>query len=197
MQPFFGPPFGSMPMQAPMQGMSQAANMFAQGAPSANALGGAGSQALRGGGGLLSRLFGGLGGASTMAGNPMMGGFSSAAAGGGMNLTSMLTNAQKVLGLTHQVVPMIQQYGPLIRNAPAIWKIMMSSNSDENATDNSNVDTTETEGSTKINIEETDDSTMLSQSSPIKGNISSVHQTKTHPFKPKAIKGIPGPKLYI
>lgn len=35
----------------------------------------------------------------------------------------MLTNVQKVLGVAQQVTPMVQQYGPLIRNLPAMFKI--------------------------------------------------------------------------
>ncbi|WP_332632136.1 VrrA/YqfQ family protein [Halalkalibacter flavus] len=203
MQPFFGPPFGSMPMQAPMQGMSHTANMFSHGIPTqaANAFGGAGSHVFRGGGGFLSRILGGLGGAQGAAGNPMMGGFLSAG-GGGMNFSTLLTNAQKVLGLTHQVVPMIQQYGPLIRNAPTIWKIMMSNNSEEgNPIDDSSVNASEDEESTKINIEEPDDSSALSSTSfdhsQTNETDSSLHLTRSTAYKPESIKGIPGPKLYI
>ncbi len=196
----------------PMQGMSQAANMLSSGAPqAANALGSVGGQAMRGGG-LLSRLLGGLGGASGSAGtagaagNSLMSGLSSAA-GSGMNFTTMLTNAQKVLGLTHQVVPMIQQYGPLVRNAPAIWKIMMSNNSnDQNqATEEpSETETTPDEPkNTSIPIEDTnieqEEAPKIDPTQTIveEKKAKTVTANKPHSFKPKSVKGIPGPKLYI
>ncbi|MFC0558065.1 VrrA/YqfQ family protein [Halalkalibacter alkalisediminis] len=188
MQPFFGPPFSSMPMQAPMQGMSQAANMLPGGHMSPMA--GVGSQAMRGGG-VLSRLLGGLGGgASNMASAPAMGGFSSAGAAGGMNFTTILTNAQKVLGLTQQVMPMIHQYGPLIRNAPALWKIMRSTNS----TDDSNPSPEQPMNvpvATEIPIEDEE-----SFSNSIERAPSSKGITPTV-IKPKTIDGIPAPKLYV
>ncbi|MDT8861764.1 YqfQ family protein [Alkalihalobacillus sp. MEB130] len=212
MQPFFGPPFGSMPMQ----GMSQAANMLSQGAPqAANMLGGAGGQALRGGG-LLSRLLGGLGGGaqSAAAASPMMSGLpSAAAAGGGMNFTTMLTNAQKVLGLTHQVVPMIQQYGPLIRNAPALWKIMMNNNSDASSSEMQPNEQEQEQIQTPVAIEETEDhiqspitiddtdhdNNQISQQIISNSSLENQVSKSRHPasFKPKNIQGIPGPKLYI
>ncbi|MED4876273.1 VrrA/YqfQ family protein, partial [Anoxybacillus geothermalis] len=41
--------------------------------------------------------------------------------GGG--LIGMLNNVQKMLGIAQNVVPMVQQYGPLIRNLPAMIRI--------------------------------------------------------------------------
>lgn len=35
----------------------------------------------------------------------------------------MLTNVQKMLGIAQNVMPMVQQYGPLVRNLPAMMKI--------------------------------------------------------------------------
>ncbi|GAE30696.1 VrrA/YqfQ family protein [Halalkalibacter hemicellulosilyticus] len=121
----FGPPFGSIPMQSAMTG-----NMIPPTPPSTFPGSAAGSLFSGGGGGgfgggLLSRLFGLGGGASQTMGGLMGSGLSSAT-GSGMNLTTMLTNAQRIVGLTQQVMPMVQQYGPLIRNMPMIWKIMRS-----------------------------------------------------------------------
>ena len=38
-------------------------------------------------------------------------------------LSGMLANTQKVLQAAEQVTPMIQQYGPIVKNIPSMWKI--------------------------------------------------------------------------
>ncbi|WP_332690970.1 VrrA/YqfQ family protein [Halalkalibacter lacteus] len=194
MQPFFGPPFGSIPMQTPvpMHGgfMSHAANMMPHaGSQAFHPMAGAGTQALRGGG-LLSRLFGLGGGATQATGSSMMGGFPTAAASGGINLTTILSNAQRVLGLTQQVVPMIQQYGPLIRNAPTIWRIMRSNDStgDENFEPANTVELSSIDANENANM-----STDVRQET----NSSSDSKIEATLLKPKTIQGIPAPKLYI
>lgn len=93
----------------------------------------------RGGGGLLSRLFGRGGGQAAgttpfsfparSIGPPSAGG--AAGSSGGLlrtltnpnALSGFLTNTQKVLNTAQQVGPMIQQYGPLVRNIPSLWKL--------------------------------------------------------------------------
>lgn len=45
---------------------------------------------------------------------------------GGMNLVGMLSNVQKAIQTAQTVLPMIQQFGPLIRNAPAILSALKS-----------------------------------------------------------------------
>ncbi|WP_078379676.1 VrrA/YqfQ family protein [Sutcliffiella halmapala] len=89
-----------------------------------------------GGGGLLAKLLGRTGARSI--GN--MGGLGQLAnTGGGLgqlassgalqqlanpsNLTGMLTNVQKALKMAESVMPMVQQYGPLVRNVPAMLKL--------------------------------------------------------------------------
>ncbi|PLS15410.1 hypothetical protein CVD28_23045 [Bacillus sp. M6-12] len=39
------------------------------------------------------------------------------------SLNSFLSNTQKVLQAAESVGPMIQQYGPLVKNFPALWKL--------------------------------------------------------------------------
>lgn len=182
MQRIFGPPFGSIPMQPPLpfQGgfMPQGGGLFPAATTPFSPTGAIGQgfggpQALKGGGGLLARLFGG--GASAGAG-PMVGGLPA----GGMNLTTILTNAQRVLGLTQQVMPMVQQYGPLIRNMPTIWRIMRSSNSAEE-------EPLEADESAEIPIQDED----AKQEQP------STAQSEDPLSKSKTIQGIPGPKLYV
>jgi hypothetical protein len=83
------------------------------------------------GGGILSRL---LGKGKTARGgflgmNPMAGG---GAAPGGSFLKSFtnptaisgfLNNTQQVLRAAQQIGPMVSQYGPLMRNLPAMWRL--------------------------------------------------------------------------
>ncbi|WP_240620243.1 YqfQ family protein [Peribacillus acanthi] len=39
------------------------------------------------------------------------------------SLTTMLTNTQKVLQAVETIGPVVSQYGPLVKNIPAMWKI--------------------------------------------------------------------------
>ena len=39
------------------------------------------------------------------------------------NLSAIMGNVQKTLKMAETVVPMVQQYGPLVKNIPAMWKI--------------------------------------------------------------------------
>lgn len=55
------------------------------------------------------------------------------------NLTSMLNNTQKVLQAAESFSPLVQQYGPLVKNLPAMWKLYRGLN---------DVDTTENEDKT-------------------------------------------------
>ncbi len=84
-----------------------------------------------GGGGFLSNLLGKgkqmghVSGATRSLGGQQV-------AGGGSIIKSLtnpsaingfLTNTQKVLSTAQQVGPMINQYGPLVKNIPAMWKL--------------------------------------------------------------------------
>ncbi len=97
---FFGPPMprgGGFPLgaaRAPKQSGGFLASLFGRG----------------GGSGLAQQ------GASTVA----------KAAGGGSTLSNFMNSTQKVLAAGERVVPMVrqvQQYGPLIKNLPSMWKI--------------------------------------------------------------------------
>ncbi len=87
-------------------------------------------------GGLLSRLFGGFNqfGAARQGMNTHggFGGFGQQAArGGGLlksftdpnTINNFLTNTQKVLSTANQVGPLVQQYGPIVKNLPMMWKL--------------------------------------------------------------------------
>lgn len=98
-----------------------------------------------GGGGLLSRLFGG--GNQTRAMGGMAAASRQAGAGGAGSLlkslsnpgaiNGFLNNTQQILQSAQSVGPMIQQYGPLVKNLPAMWKLyrgLKNSSSDTDET---------------------------------------------------------------
>lgn len=87
----------------------------------------------RNSGGLLSKLIGGrnsnVGNATSNAANTVS---RSAASGGGgilkaisnpASINGFLANSQKFLNTASQLGPMINQYGPMVRNIPAMWKL--------------------------------------------------------------------------
>ncbi|WP_139693118.1 VrrA/YqfQ family protein [Sporolactobacillus terrae] len=53
----------------------------------------------------------------------------------GLNLGGILVNAQKAIQTAQTVLPMIQQFGPLIKNAPAIISAMKGIQGDSDKTD--------------------------------------------------------------
>ncbi|WP_099300422.1 VrrA/YqfQ family protein [Bacillus sp. Marseille-P3800] len=120
MQPYYGPPASSIPMQPLSSGSSRllgTATHFMQptasmaSAPIQHAVSGASR-----GGGILARLLGGGRITSQALGS----------ASGGLNFATILENTQRVMGITQQVAPMIQQYGPFVKNVPTLWRMMRS-----------------------------------------------------------------------
>lgn len=85
------------------------------------------------GGGLLSRLLGGFNGSGARQGIQPFGGLNQgqAARGAGFlksltepnTINHFLTNTQKVLNTANQVGPLVQQYGPIVKNLPMMWKL--------------------------------------------------------------------------
>lgn len=127
-------PFGGRgQMMNPFGGRNQmmgpGSNMFGGRNPM---MGGPGQMG-RGGGGLLSKLLGRGNQAAGVRGVGAMQGAGRAATGSGGGLlqslsnpggiTSMLNNTQQVLKTAQSIGPMIQQYGPIVKNIPAMWKL--------------------------------------------------------------------------
>ncbi len=106
-------------MARPMNGMMRSSSMQPQ----------------QRGGGLLSKLLGGFNRSGASQGVQPFGGLGAgqaAARGGGGLLKSLtepntinqfLTNTQKVLSTANQVGPLVQQYGPVVKNLPMMWKL--------------------------------------------------------------------------
>ncbi|MDQ1145016.1 hypothetical protein QE429_001843 [Bacillus sp. SORGH_AS 510] len=161
-------PFGGM--------MGPGGNPFGGGGPmmrpSANPLGrnpmmGAMGRQANGGGGLLSRILGRGNPAGGGAGGLMGAGGAGRAASGGAGgllqslsnpggITNMLNNTQQVLRTAQSIGPMIQQYGPMVKNLPAMWRLYKgfknaSKSTDESTSEQNNqsISVTEEESSTK------------------------------------------------
>lgn len=156
-------------------------------------------------GGLLSRLFGrsgargGMGLRSSPIG-PMQG----ARGGGGFlqalsnpaTINSFLSNTQKVLNTASQVGPMIQQYGPLVKNLPAMWKIYKGFKDAAKTDDNSN------ESQESSSFEESGDKNMNLEKQKQKNSnkMSTTSKKQSLSVSPSVVSGNKGksvPKLYI
>ncbi|GIN38523.1 MULTISPECIES: YqfQ family protein [Heyndrickxia] len=165
----FPSPFRSMP-RTPMipQGRMFQAPMQAMGRPSL--FGGAppsiGSTGSRAGGGLISRLFqrAGTGQAGNVANAAA--GFQRATGGGGSllgnlgnianpgKIGSFLNNTQNVIRTAQQIGPMVQQYGPLVKNLPAMWRMykgLKSVGSDDDSDENVDTENQEVEVESESN----------------------------------------------
>jgi hypothetical protein len=85
------------------------------------------------GGGLLSRLFGRFNQTGAAQGANALRSFPAQSAIGNRSLIQTLTNpasinqflsgTQKVLNTAQQAGPLIKQYGPIVKNLPAMWKL--------------------------------------------------------------------------
>ncbi|MCE7699636.1 MAG: YqfQ family protein [Methanobacterium paludis] len=110
-----------------------------------------------------------------------------------MNLFSMLTNAQKAIQTAQSVLPMIQQFGPLIRNAPAILSALKSVPESEKADSDPKENTNQAEEppvpSHKEEKKETRPKPDVKKTAvrkvPAKDNLRNSENMKTRPSRPK------------
>jgi hypothetical protein len=106
-----------------------------------------------GGGGFLSKLLGKGKQMGQVSGATRSIGAQQAAGGGSIlksftnpsAINGFLTNTQKVLNTAQQVGPMINQYGPLVKNIPAMWKLYRGFKNAPDATSNKKASTTHEE----------------------------------------------------
>ncbi|MGG5255024.1 VrrA/YqfQ family protein [Neobacillus sp. SM06] len=173
-----------------------------------------GAQQMNRGGGLLSQLFGRGTGARGMGMNGLAGmqNAGRAATGGGsllQNLTNpagisgFLNNTQQVIKTAQTIGPMIQQYGPIVKNLPAMWKLYRGLKSATADTDTKATETTEK----NENQEESSDNKAASSAKkkPIskkgQGSQSGMARKKSPSTHTKMStnreKGASIPKLYI
>nr|WP_263325702.1 YqfQ family protein [Neobacillus sp. Marseille-Q6967] len=132
-----GPYSGYGPMMGPYGGggpMMGGQHPFQGGSPMMGQMMGR-PQGRRNGGGLLAKL---LGGNKQKAGQ-FVGGFQGSSrsvskSGGGIGgilqtlsspdkVSGFLNNTQQVLKTAQSIGPMIQQYGPIVKNLPAMWRL--------------------------------------------------------------------------
>ncbi|WP_100398318.1 VrrA/YqfQ family protein [Bacillus sp. FJAT-44742] len=131
----------------------------------------------------FGKLLSGLGFNPAMGGGMMGGGgmgpaMMGAAQGGG--IMPWIQSAQKMLGMMQTVTPMVRQYGPIVRQLPAIWKVM-----------NSSPPANPSEEAEPIDKEETASSPMTptTQEIPVKWEEKEVSSSYS--------STVPRPKLYI
>ncbi|MGD6940857.1 VrrA/YqfQ family protein [Cytobacillus gottheilii] len=147
-----------------------------------------------GGGGLLAKILGGggnkAGGAAGLLGSRAAGGAGAASGGGFLQtltnpaaISGFLNNTQKVLHTANQIGPMVQQYGPMVKNLPAMWKLYRGLKDMPDADDT---------------VEETEEKPVKSKQKKTSQNIEFAGEESIE-FTPvkKAIKGASSPKLYI
>ncbi|MGE8078167.1 VrrA/YqfQ family protein [Peribacillus loiseleuriae] len=98
-------------------------------------------------------------------------------------LSGMLANTQKVLQAAEQVTPMIQQYGPIVKNIPSMWKIYQG---------------LKNSGSTD-SAEETPKEAVDNITDPLKENttVKEEEVQEKKPRKKRTVQGDSSPKLYI
>ncbi|KGX87896.1 hypothetical protein N784_12360 [Pontibacillus litoralis JSM 072002] len=141
-------------------------------------------------GGLLSRLFGGgstIGNMGPMANatSGLMSGTTSA--GGG--LTGMLNNVQQGLKLAQTAAPMVQQYGPMIKNAPTMFKLMKLMNEpDEEGTKKEEGTKEQTKSKSPMQKKDSSSKAKVIEASDV---------TKPHTTSTKQHSGRSQPRLYI
>ncbi|WBL13837.1 VrrA/YqfQ family protein [Sutcliffiella sp. NC1] len=159
----------------------------------------------RGGGGLLARLLGRTG-ARNIGNMSAMGQLANpsnvAGAGNAIqqfanpnNLTGLLTNVQKALKTAESVVPMVQQYGPLVRNLPAMWKLYSEFKATDN-NDSENTNETETEEPKNNEGEGTEKKESSDQESKSEHKKETTESSQSKEQK-KNNRGTSTPKLYL
>lgn len=128
-------------------------------------------------------------------------------ADGGGGFTKTLGNIQQVLNVAQSATPMIQQYGPMVKNLPTMISMLKALNEsdDEEETDQSeNADGLENEIQKEQSEEDVDESIELTNKSKIKESEENINKidTDVKPKKkriPKVSKktGPSQPKLFI
>ena len=140
------------------------------------------------------------------AANPL--GAQNARAGGSMmqtltnpaSINGFLTNTQKILNTANQVGPIVQQYGPIVKNLPAMWRLYRGlKNAPDANTEENEVNTTAnkatanktTANKTTVNKTTADAKTGLTKST--KRKVNTVHTEKSQE-KAKSKRNSPYPQ---
>ena len=114
------------------------------------------------------------------------------------NITTMLNNTQRVLQAAESIGPLVQQYGPLVKNIPSMWKLyqgLKTTDTDEQNNNNQNNTTNEPMAPIKPNVTES----TIHANNPIKDpnvHINPLSPDERKPFRQYA-KGESIPRLFI
>jgi hypothetical protein len=201
---------GMMVRQGPFTGNGQMMGPFGSGGPmmgpprqyGGNPMMGRSPGQRRSGGGLLSKILGGKGTGSQggVLGGMQATGHSASSGAGGIGsilktlsnpngLSGFLNNTQQVLQTAQSLGPMIQQYGPIVKNLPAMWRLykgLKDAPSEEKAVESSSMDSGPEEPIQSI-------TTGKKKRTKRQTNTQSITEDK----KPIERKGSSLPKLYI
>ena len=111
------------------------------------------------------------------------------------NITTMLNNTQRVLQAAESIGPLVQQYGPLVKNIPSMWKLYQGiKNTDTDHENNQNEPVKESLTPIKSNIAE---SAQPATNLPHKEvHIRPLSHEQSKPFRQYA-KGESIPKLFF
>jgi YqfQ-like protein len=169
-------------------------------------------QGRRSGGGLLARILGGKNQGMRTGGLGIMqhAGRTASSGGGGLGsilqtlskpegLSGILNNTQQVIKTAQTIGPMIQQYGPIVKNLPMMWKLykgfkdLPSGETTEEATSESVSETEMEETPVKVETSVMDDETDPKKAVKKKHTKSEETVAK----KPQKHRGNSLPKLYI
>lgn len=141
-------------------------------------------------GGFLSSLFGRSSGAVSAAQGAV------GAGSGGSTIGSFVSNTQKVLAAGERIVPIVrqaQQYGPLIKNLPAMWKIYRGMNADSSSDDEVNTEDS-TQNETQVKSKESSNKEIILDET---GTADQESPTQETPVRKKDSTRSSIPKLFI
>ncbi|QTM99592.1 hypothetical protein ERJ70_09955 [Sediminibacillus dalangtanensis] len=118
-----------------------------------------------------------------------------AAAGGGSKLTSTLGNVQQAIKMAQSAMPVIQQYGPMVKNIPMMINMLKAFNEE----DGSDVDeeTAKSEAAHSVSSEEEGDKIEMEQENLYKIEAADKPKRKTVRKARTTQSGNSVPKLYI
>lgn len=219
-QPF--PVRGGMPQHLPKFGPNQMRPMMtparmgnignarmAMGPMGANASRGMRGATRKNGGGLLAKILGKGNSQGAQAGRQMFGNATRSASAapatsGGLlktltdpsAITGFLTNTQRVLNTAQQIGPMVQQYGPIVKNLPAMWRLYRGLNAA--STDEETTDDLDSKSTNMEKKSEPKGKTKQKRTKPAK----TVDEKETHSIEidendSKRLQGKSVPKIYV
>ena len=113
------------------------------------------------------------------------------------NITTMLNNTQRVLQAAESIGPLVQQYGPLVKNFPSMWKLyqgLKTTDTDEQNNNDQNEPVKESITPIKSNIAESAKPTTIPTHKEV--HIKPLSHEQSKPFRQYA-KGESIPKLFF